>query len=125
MPIDDSAQHAAEEAADDQAVLAPAAPIEFMAHRPRIVRPKHVPLHKQMGFRQTIIPILLTLGVLLPAIAVMRYVMGPDSMIGSLAPWYSYILLAVGALMLVLAVINMIQVKNQLDALARKKAAAG
>ena len=114
----DTDASAAQEAEDDAAVLAPAAPFESLAHTPyEYKRPKRVPFHQTLSFKQTTIPIGLTLGALLPLVAVLPFVMNEDSAMGALREhiWFSSAFAAVGLLMLGYGVYQMFEVKKELE----------
>jgi hypothetical protein len=72
--------------------------------------------HKRIEFRRTLIPILLTCGVLSIAFAVVPLAMGTDSVAVTLPGWITPTLLATGAVLLVLAGLNMAGVRAMLAA---------
>ena len=76
------------------------------------------------SFKQTLIPILLTCGVMLPLFGALHFVMDEDSVFGALPPWFCIMLLIIGLVLLGFAVLNMIVVKNQLAQQAADDAAA-
>ena len=102
---------------DDDVVIVPAAPLSSLGPRPTH-RPvsSGVPLFKSLVFRRTAIPVLLTSGLLMLAVAGFRYVVDPDSVLALLPPWISVVLLAAAALLLLVAALNMAQVRQQLTA---------
>lgn len=67
---------------------------------------------KSSGLRQTLIPILLTLGVLLPALALMWIREEPDSPWRDIGWWLPVTLGLVGALCLALGAANMLAIRN-------------
>jgi hypothetical protein len=100
---------------DDDTLNMPAPTPDMIAYRRPAPPPrKRVHLSRTLGFKQTIIPILLTMGVLLPAIAGWNFALGEESPIAD-AVWIPLTLLGIGVIMLVLGVITMFQVKHQLD----------
>jgi hypothetical protein len=99
----------------------PVLPTSAIAPKPaapasRYVRP--VPLFRRLEFRRTIIPILLTLGVALPIVGALPMIVPADSAFAPIDRMYSFTFFIVGAVLFVLAVMNMIAVKHQL---AQKK----
>src|SRR5207248_817060 len=107
----------------------PAPDPSLLAHRPAPPRrPVRQPLWKSLAFRRTIIPILLTCGTLMLALGVMRWVPGPLTMWAAVmetSPWLAYVFLGIGAVLLALAALNMLQVKNQLASGAVSHTATG
>jgi hypothetical protein len=100
---------------DDDTLNMPAASPDLLAHRRPAPPPrKRVVLSRTVGFKQTLIPILLTLGVLLPGIAVWSFALGEESVIAGI-PWVAFMLMGIGLVMLALAALTMVQVKHQLD----------
>jgi hypothetical protein len=82
---------------------------------PQVMSPR-VPLYQTMQFRQTIIPILLTCGVLTLVLASLKAAMGTDSVFSDLPGWVPIALFVAGLVLLFLAIINMFAVKGQLIA---------
>lgn len=98
----------------------PAPEPSVLAHTPTATRRKgpRPPIYATLGFKQTVIPILLTLGICLPIIALLCFTWS-DSVLGILggeAPYIPITFLIVGIAMLAFAILNMIQVKRQLAA---------
>src|SRR5690349_14714427 len=93
---------------DDDVVVAPApAPEVFIPKKPAIAL--HGP---SLEFRRTLIPILLTFGVALPATGVWWFTLGPESPIKVLGLFFPITMLVLGAMLLLLAFLNMAQVKR-------------
>jgi uncharacterized membrane protein (DUF485 family) len=103
---------------DDDTLNMPAPSAESLAHRPPRPRAQKELMSRTAGFKQTLIPILLTMGVLLPAIAGYSMFLGEESPMAT-ATWIPMLLMGMGVVMLVFAVVTMLQVKNQLDKQAR------
>jgi hypothetical protein len=109
-------------------------PISFPVYAPHATppraastRPTRESLYRRLSFRRTIIPILLTQGVALPALAAWWFLLDQDSPLKAVGLVLPLTLLAVGIVMLGLAVLNMVQVRHQLrsgDARAGAAAAA-
>jgi hypothetical protein len=113
LPVDDPAV-----VDDDDAVIVPAPdasvfiprkkPATSAEARARVAR------KKQLEFRQTLIPILLTTGVLAIAFGVAPFALGPDSIAAHLPRWVTPTLIAIGAVQLALAGANMASVRSML-----------
>jgi hypothetical protein len=71
---------------------------------------------RSLQYRRTLIPILLVLGVYMAWLASLKYFSGPDSVLATLPGWVPALLGVGSMVMLVLAVVNMISVKLQMDA---------
>jgi hypothetical protein len=108
---------------DDIQLDLPAATPDMLAHPP----PRHRPaasvvasVSHSLAFKRTIIPILLTLGVLLPATASLKWVVGAGSPLSLLPSTVVIACCVVGAALLGVAGLNMLQVRDELA-----RAAAG
>ena len=102
---------------DDDTLNLPAPGPEAFAPRRPPVRPKRELVSRTVGFKQTLIPILLSQGVLLPLIATYLLVLGEESPLAGHA-WIPLSLLGIGLVLLLFAVITMLQVRNQLAKVA-------
>ena len=98
---------------DDDTLNLPAPGPEAFAPRPAPPRPKRRPVSRTVEFKQTIIPVLLTQGVLLPAMAAYLFALGEESPLVGHA-WIPLTLLGIGLLMLLFAGLTMLQVRHQL-----------
>ena len=76
---------------------------------------RRTPYAKTLHFRQTMIPILLMLGVSLPGIAVYWLLLDRDSLLRSGGAGLPIVLTVVGIVMLLLAVMNMFAVRHELQ----------
>lgn len=101
---------------DDDAVIVPAPEPAVFAHRPPPAPAKRDPFYARLSFRRTIIPILLTMGVALPGCAIWWLLQEEDSPLKSLGWQFPATLTVIGIVMLLLAILNMIQVKHAMDA---------
>lgn len=72
------------------------------------------PLYRRLSFRQTLIPILLTLGVLLPVLGMLPFVVSADSPLAAVQSGVAATFIVIGLAMLGLAIVNVIQVRHQL-----------
>jgi hypothetical protein len=67
---------------------------------------------RRLHARRTLIPILLTCGVLLIAIASLKWLAGPISIFAQLELWVAIVMIALGGALLAVAGLNMLQVRN-------------
>ena len=70
---------------------------------------------RRIHHRRTLIPILLTCGVLMPLVGSLKWVRGPDSPFASWPIWAPVLLAMSGAALLALAFANMRQVKRMMS----------
>jgi len=100
---------------DDDVVIVPAAPLSSLGYRPP-ARPARaaVPMFKTLAFRRTAIPILLTAAAVLLGTAVLKFVVHPDSVLALMPQWVPIALGAVALVFLLVALLNMVQVRKQL-----------
>lgn len=110
----------------EDAVNVPAAPMEYLGHARVQASHAHMPklLAKSMEGRRTAIPVLLVSGLMFAVAGALKYVVGEDSPISDFPAWMSISLFAVAAVLIAVAVLNMLQVRQQLGAIAAAKAAA-
>ena len=101
-----------EVAAHDDAVAMPAPSADYLAHRPHV--PAHTRRHSagSTGVRATLIPVLLTIGVLLLATAVLKYLVHPDAPLAAVPTWLAVVLAVGGVALAGVAVLNGIQVRR-------------
>jgi hypothetical protein len=100
---------------DDDAVLIPELAPERLASASRYgaATPTSRPGGtRSLYFRRTMIPILLTCGLIFPALAAMWFTSDRDHVVRRTGPWLPVTLVALGAVFLLLAVVNMAQVKH-------------
>jgi len=109
---------------DDDAVIVPAlAPSDFIPHRPSPPRRQH--LSQKLYFKQTIIPILLTLGLICLAIPTLGLLTSQYSPFKSLAePYFMFTFWPLGLAFLVFAILTILSVKKQLEPAASTPPAA-
>jgi len=104
---------------DDDAVMVPAPAMETLGHvhtKPDATHHRaHLPTIKSVEARRTVIPVLLTCGLLLVIAATMRLVTSPDTPLRSLPPWMSWAGYALGLLLWGVALINMFSVRKELQ----------
>ena len=93
---------------DDDVVVAPAPePEAFIARKPA-----GAILGPSLEFRRTLIPILLTFGVALPATGIWWFTRDSESPIKVLGIFFPITMMVLGAVLLLLAAMNMAQVKR-------------
>jgi RsiW-degrading membrane proteinase PrsW (M82 family) len=103
---------------DDDAVIVPAPDASVFFHKPDYAaKQKLNPFGQNLRFRQTFIPILLTAGFIMIGLAALHFLWhSENNPMGGLPVWLLVILFVFGAAMWGLATINMLAVKQQLDA---------
>jgi hypothetical protein len=69
--------------------------------------------------RRTLIPILLTCGVLMPAVGALKWLRGPESPFSVWPIWAPLALIGFGIVLLLLAVANMMQVRRMMQSSRR------
>lgn len=107
---------------DDDAVVVPAPEPEVFAPPPPApapAKPQAIGNTRGLAWRRTVIPILLTCGVLLIGIGALRWVGGADSIFADMSIPLSATLCGCGLFLLLVAVLNMLQVKAELAAAAK------
>ena len=100
---------------DDDAMLAPAPDASAFAYHAPPSRSTGKKLAQSSEFKQTLIPILLTSGLLLIVFGLLKFILGPDSPYSNLPGWVIGMTCGMGALLLVFALFTMLQVKDQLS----------
>ncbi len=70
---------------------------------------------KNLEFRRTLIPILLTCGVMMLGFASLKFLTGSDSMLATVPLWVPILLILAGLILIGLGVVNMLSVKAQLS----------
>jgi hypothetical protein len=70
--------------------------------------------------RRTVIPILLTCGVLMPAVGALKWLRGPESPFSAWPVWAPLVLAGCGVVLLLLAVANMMQVRQMMRRAPRR-----
>jgi hypothetical protein len=99
--------------AEDDSVIMPAPPVEYLAHHPHAVAP---PRPGQVGgisrsarFRQTLVPVLLTSGLLMLVTTLLKYTVNPDAPLAAMPAWMAVLLAVSGVALLVVAALNVVQ----------------
>jgi hypothetical protein len=112
--VDDGAASAS----SDDILAAPAPDASVFAPR----RPtRDLVADRQIHHRRTLIPILLTCGVLMPAVGALKWLRGPESPFAAWPVWAPIALAACGVVMLLLAVVNMMQVRQMMRGAKRRR----
>jgi hypothetical protein len=104
---------------DDDSVIVPAPDASVFDTTPKkkaaATAKAKAAVRKNLEFRRTMIPILLTCGVLMLGFASLKFVSGSESSLSVLPIWVPVLLVLAGAIVLALAVVNILTVKNQLS----------
>jgi hypothetical protein len=112
-PVSDALSDLGESEDAAGVIVPPPEPAAF-THRPA-PRPRAAPaLYARLNFRRTMIPILLTMGLALPACAIWWCFLDEDSPLKSLSIAYPITLAVVGIALLALGIANMLQVRARL-----------
>ena len=107
-----------DEVDDDDAVIVPAPDASVFFHKPAYAAKQHIkPFGQSLRFRQTVIPILLTAGLIMNGLATLHFVWRSDNNpMGGLPIWLLIVLFIFGLAIWGMAVMNMLAVKQELDA---------
>jgi protein-S-isoprenylcysteine O-methyltransferase Ste14 len=101
---------------DDDAVIMPAAPMEYLGHAR--VAPKHKRIAmlktKSLQARRTAIPILLVLGIMFTIAGLLKFFVSDESPVSEFPIWMPIVFFVLAAICLVLAVLNMAHVGKML-----------
>ena len=105
------------EAEENDSVIMPAQSVDYLAHHPHAPaqpnRSAAAGLTRSVRFRQTIIPVLLTTGVLLLMTTVLKYTVNPDAPLAAMPGWTATLLAAAGAALLAVAALNIVQMRHR------------
>ena len=102
----------------------PATPLDYRGPKPAAAaRPRKPPIFKTLGFRRTVIPVLLTTGFMMLAMCAARWVVDEEAPLALLPGWTGILLLVTGAVLIVLAVANMMLVRAELAKRTAKRRA--
>jgi hypothetical protein len=99
---------------EDDAMLAPAPDPSMLAH-PLPYRPSPIRRGISLDAKRTLIPILLTTGLLLLVFGALRFVMGADSPYAQMPSWLVALVGVSGLILLAGAFFTMLQVQHELD----------
>ena len=80
-------------------------------------RVKLLVMQRKLDFRRMMIPIYLTMGLVLIMTAALRFILDPESVLAVILNpiWAPLVLVLVGLAMIALAVLTMLQVKDQME----------
>ncbi len=98
---------------DDDSVIVPAPSPDVFLHKAPAPRPAHGPVLQSLQLRRTLIPILLTNGVMLPVLGAAWFALGEDSRFRVVGPAVPITLIVVGVVLLGLGLLNVLQVRSQ------------
>jgi hypothetical protein len=103
--------------AEDDAAIMPAPSVEYLAHVAHPApRPPSRSVERALRLRLTLIPVLLTSGVLMLVAAVLKYVVNADAPLATMPTWMSVVLGVAGAALLGVAGLNISQTKARANA---------
>jgi hypothetical protein len=116
-PVAASAQTPDTQIVDDDAVIVPAPDASVFFHKPDYAsRPKRQAFGHSIGFRQTLIPILLTGGFILIMLGLLHFLWsGEGNPLTDLPGWLLAVLFLFGLMLWGFAAANMMSVKAALD----------
>ena len=97
---------------DDDSVIVPALTPDLLASHAPYARAATRPIARSLSLRRTLIPVLLTMGVMLPALAAMWFASDTNSIVRTTGRWLPITFIVLGAVFLLLAIVNMAQVKH-------------
>lgn len=101
---------------DDDHVNFPAPGAEvFLPKKSRARRVHERSLLSKLRYRRTLVPIMLTLGVMLPILAGLWYILGNDSPFKKIKPTIPPVLMGIGIVFLVFGVMNVLQLRQILN----------
>jgi hypothetical protein len=87
--------------------------LEYRSPQAPAAKPKRRKSSSAAGFRRTMIPILLTTGVMLFVMAAARWIVPDDAPLAQMPVWSVAVLIFLGVVMLGLAVLNMMAVQHE------------
>ena len=96
-------------------MLAPAPDASDFVHKPLSYKSPQTKMAAGLSFKQTLIPILLTTGVMLIVFGSLKFIMGAESPFSALPGWTLGVMFGFGALMLAFGAFTMLQVREQLS----------
>jgi hypothetical protein len=100
---------------DDDAVIVPPPDRAAFIHAKKPAAKPKLAAYQTLHFRQTIIPIMLTTGVMAIVLACIRLAISDDSIFSKIPGSVAAILAVIGLVLLAVAVMNMMQVKQILE----------
>ena len=112
-PAAPGTQQAYDASREEVAPTEPPAAIDYRS-APRRPAPRP-PFFKTLGFRRTSIPVLLSTGAMMLAMALLRFFVDEASPMAMLPTWTTVLLFIAGPLLILLGLANMLQVKKELE----------
>jgi len=112
---------------DADEVNVPPPPMEYLGHTHHVAPPSASPMmprYQSLGYKRTLIPILLTTGLCMAVLGACRFILPPDTGLGNLPMYIPYVLFGFSVISLVFGVLTMFQVKHALDEQERARLAA-
>jgi hypothetical protein len=105
---------------EDEETIAAAPDASAFAPRRAANKPAHTPIYASLFFRRTMIPILLTCGVMLPAIGLWS-MFDQNAPLAAIGKGVEMMLIAIGVVLLALGFINALHVKHVLESAGKRK----
>ena len=99
---------------DDDRVIVPAPTADVFLHHGTGASARRAPA-RRLSLRRTLIPILLTAGLILFALGLLRFLWTENNPLAGLQPWLVAIMFAFALVLWGLAAVNMLAVKHQLQ----------
>src|SRR5262245_41296130 len=104
---------------DDDAVIAPAPTPDVFLPKHRPAPPPRSPLLRSMFLRRTLIPIMLTAGIMFPTLGLLWFTTDTTSPFRRAGDWVPFTLIGAGMVLLLLGLVNALHVKHLMQAARR------
>jgi hypothetical protein len=88
--------------------------LDYRGTKPGTTRPRKPPMFKTLGFRRTVIPVLLCTGLMMLVMFAARSFVDEEAPLAHLPSWIGMTLLATGVVLVALAILNMLLVRGEL-----------
>jgi NADH:ubiquinone oxidoreductase subunit K len=108
-----------DEMVEDEETIAAAPDASAFAPRISVHKHAHAAIYANLFFRRTIIPILLTCGLMLPAIGLWS-MLDPNAPLAAIGSHVEILLIVVGAVLLALGIVNALHVNHILKTAAKR-----
>jgi hypothetical protein len=118
--VEEEPQPIIDEMFEDDQTIAAAPDASAFAPRVHVPKPAHVSIYANLFFRRTLIPILLTCGLMLPAIGIWTMT-DPNAPLAAVGRSVDVLLIVVGAVLLGLGLINALHVRHILNKAAERQ----
>jgi hypothetical protein len=118
-PVVDEVPDTIPEMVEDEETIAAAPDASAFARR-EIRKPAHTPVYASLFFRRTMIPIMLTCGVMLPAIGLWSMI-DHNAPLAAVGTGVEVMLIVIGTVLLALGILNAFHVKHVLGMSAKRQ----